>query len=1724
MSNLDKNILITPGVGSSTDDPKIVFSAANTTANAQNITMRAYPTANGTLSVEGSAGQLFSITNQLTGTIFSVNDISGIPSIQVQDTGQIQLAPFGGYVTLNANVASNSNTTGALQVLGGVGVRGNVYADAVYSGNVLLSTALSSNVTYISGIDTAQNTRMTIIEGTDVGQNARMTIIEGTDVSQNARMTIIEGVDATQNTNIANKLNLTGSLNQTVSGNVTISQDLVVGGNLIITGNVNTQNVQQLAVADPLIILGIGNYSSDIKDIGFAGHYNDGTNAHAGLIRDSGTKEFYLFKGYTPELDANNNVIITDPTFTTANLNASYVKANLITYGTNYLQIAGNTTGNLPTISAGGSDTNVGINFVPQGNGTVNITSTGLYTTLNLGSTTNPGYYARLVSAVDATQPVTLYSGTDLLLRGGSNSQTIINSPNSGTAIAYRGVNQVFVPSPGSQITVNYTQLAGSGTGNSVVFSVGGSDTNIGMTLQPKGSGALNFASANVINISNGNFVTGVVMYTGGGGYLTTPTITIAPPTTSGGVTATANAYVGLWGASLANAGSGYTLNDIITFVGGVVYNDITQYQVTSVNGTGAILTTSIYSGHYGSYWTPPTGTVSVTGGTGTGATFNNLTWTVYGINVLTSGSGYVEQPIITIGNAGGSPSPLANAYAKIGNDSTIRSLGQYLNIQGVNGSTFMKFDGQTNATPALSPEYLYVQNTQYGRMNLLTLGSTNAQLWIGSAGTGVVNFSTRGTSLVTQFRIADPGSVSVNYLQVSGNTTGNAPTLSTQGSDANVNMNIVSSGNTSIIQGANNFITFGGMPGNEIVRIYKNNTIAGGYLQAGFSAPAFSFLPPQSNFGAAVLNLGLNPRVQMLGQDGYFFSTNYAEGYPGATQFKIAHNNYGSSLNWLTASGGATGNSTTMSTQGSDTNIGMSFLPKGTGAFNISTTGVINLSSNTGVTNIVATARPGGTYSSGVTVTFSPPTTAGGVTATANIQSGASSVSIVSGGTGYNIGDVITLSGGVIAVNPASVVVTGNSAGGVVTSVTNPTAGGSSSQGYYWTVPTGTISTTSSGSGIGATFTANWYWVSGYAITNAGSGYVEQPTLTFGAPAGTTGYATVGGTPTIKTVGPNLNFATPSGTALQLYDAGAATPNALVVKNGGVPQLYPLLNNSDLSISASGTGSVRLYTSTLSYTQLLVTNTTSAVNYVQITGAVTSAGPTISAQGSDPNIPLNIIAKGTSYLNLVSNQANFWQVYGNNSGGTPYLYTWGSDTNINAGIASKGSGSVILGTNGGGTVAVQLNVSHTANAVNYLQITGNTAANAVTVSAQGSDTNIDLLLQPKGTGTVLTPNKLWVAKANTVLGGLPSTINFGNYYVGLGGGEYGLNSTRLIGFGYLDPVNRAVTTYQYPAYIGFQEMQINGSTYGDLIFGTRNTIGSADVPITRMRITSNGSVVISNTAFDTLNVASGGILANTVLINQLYDHSSINVRSVLQTTGNVAANGSIVAQNIYIQGGTNYVYNSANVLASFGNHGGDTANTTVTANTTIPAPDGSYTTWQLNNNGNQTIPIFGTFQGTGAPSTNGPFTASIWLRAGTLSSAQFYLSGGSDDTICAGGLFTLTNQWQRFVVTGFTGFPTTGARIQITTNAQAGSILMWGPQVEPASGLMPRGVASPYVATYTGSTAISANNNLYVPTGNVATNNIIVGNKMSWANSNAAIVITQTYNASTNSLDVVFG
>lgn len=91
MANSDKNILITPNIGQAAQ-PSIVFTGQGNDP----ISLRVLDETVGAISFEGSSGQLFGITDNLTsGSIFSVNDVSGIPIIDVQANGALTLGTTG---------------------------------------------------------------------------------------------------------------------------------------------------------------------------------------------------------------------------------------------------------------------------------------------------------------------------------------------------------------------------------------------------------------------------------------------------------------------------------------------------------------------------------------------------------------------------------------------------------------------------------------------------------------------------------------------------------------------------------------------------------------------------------------------------------------------------------------------------------------------------------------------------------------------------------------------------------------------------------------------------------------------------------------------------------------------------------------------------------------------------------------------------------------------------------------------------------------------------------------------------------------------------------------------------------------------------------------------------------------------------------------------------------------------------------------------------------------------------------------------------------------------------------------------------------------------------------------------------------------------------------------------------------------------------------------------
>jgi hypothetical protein len=104
---MPQDLVITPNRGSTTSGAQIAFTGYS---GASSIYLKVLP--DSSLSFEGSAGQLFSITDNLSsGTIFSVNDITGIPSFDVNANGLVRIAPFAGNVALGTTA-----TSGRLQI------------------------------------------------------------------------------------------------------------------------------------------------------------------------------------------------------------------------------------------------------------------------------------------------------------------------------------------------------------------------------------------------------------------------------------------------------------------------------------------------------------------------------------------------------------------------------------------------------------------------------------------------------------------------------------------------------------------------------------------------------------------------------------------------------------------------------------------------------------------------------------------------------------------------------------------------------------------------------------------------------------------------------------------------------------------------------------------------------------------------------------------------------------------------------------------------------------------------------------------------------------------------------------------------------------------------------------------------------------------------------------------------------------------------------------------------------------------------------------------------------------------------------------------------------------------------------------------------------------------------------------------------------------------------
>lgn len=166
---MPNNIIITPGSAS------IQFSGS-----ANNDTIRLQVEASGSVAFYGNSGSLFSITDQLSGSLMSVNDISGLPILEVFSDDRVVM----GTVNQNTLVVTGSRVgIGVAQPTTPLQVQGVVSASA-FSGSLVgtasnaTSASFASTASFVNALTTLTASNVQLNNLTDTTQTNKVLVLD----------------------------------------------------------------------------------------------------------------------------------------------------------------------------------------------------------------------------------------------------------------------------------------------------------------------------------------------------------------------------------------------------------------------------------------------------------------------------------------------------------------------------------------------------------------------------------------------------------------------------------------------------------------------------------------------------------------------------------------------------------------------------------------------------------------------------------------------------------------------------------------------------------------------------------------------------------------------------------------------------------------------------------------------------------------------------------------------------------------------------------------------------------------------------------------------------------------------------------------------------------------------------------------------------------------------------------------------------------------------------------------------------------------------------------------------------------------------------------------------------------------------------------------------------------------------------------------------------------
>lgn len=522
--------------------------------------------------------------------------------------------------------------------------------------------------------------------------------------------------------------------------------------------------------------------------------------------------------------------------------------------------------------------------------------------------------------------------------------------------------------------------------------------------------------------------------------------------------------------------------------------------------------------------------------------------------------------------------------------------------------------------------------------------------------------------------------------------------------------------------------------------------------------------------------------------------------------------------------------------------------------------------------------------------------------------------------------------------------------------------------------------------------------------------------------------------------------------------------------------------SNIDGIYAVRGTGAHRFFTNDNNQQQFQVSHTASAVNYVQVTGAATGAEPVISAQGSDSNIRLILRSKGSLGIRLQD---------------------------------AVGNTSFATATGGGS---------------NFIQTAGTATTFGPVLSAAGGDTNIPLVLQPKGTGALQAQQTDSTATGGNARGanavdwqtlrnGAGQVASGQNSFIGGGGYSTAAGAYSSVVTGFSNTANATVACVlsgQSNVVVGNYAVIAGGvsnaaSGWLNFIGGGFTNSGTANAAVTTQSATMNGTTAVTLSGSNA-SIKVGQYITGTSIAADTYVAA---VSGTSLTLSKVASGSSTSTLSFYtphgvVVGGGN---NQATGAYSFIGGGGDAG---TAANRNVASGDWSFVGGGIKNQATGIGSFVGgggsygsgfagntasgtsTFVGSGYLNTAGGFAGVVVGGSSNIQTLNAgFIGGGANNTVnssqsvISGGTYGTTRS-----VEGSHVFPAHNNPVASASGVSQGALLILGVQTTDATATVLRSNTS---AAGTTNQVILPNNSAYYFKGTVIANVTGGGNTKGW-------------------------